>query len=66
MSIETIAIAYGAPRYGRSCGNCNYVKKYIMGTVCELHGLETGLGNCCGTWCNDKRPDPVDTQNELF
>jgi hypothetical protein len=65
-AIEIIAINYGESRYGRSCGNCNYIKKYILSNVCELHGLETGSKNCCGTWCGDS-PKPVEeNQAELW
>jgi len=66
MTIERTAIAYGDSRYGRSCANCNYVEKGIMETTCGLHGLKTGLGKCCGTWSNDKRPKPVEKNCELF
>ena len=66
MSIQNIAVAYGHARYGRSCESCNHVDKNIMSTICGLHGLETGLGNCCGVWCNDKRPEPIEKQIDLF
>lgn len=64
--IEVIAISYGNARNGRSCATCNYVGKGIMETGCKLHGLPTGLGKVCGVWCNDKRPEPIEKQAELF
>jgi hypothetical protein len=66
LKIELIAIAYGLARYGRLCNNCNHVDKNIMSTICGLHGLETGLGSVCGSWCNDKRPEPIENQIDLF
>lgn len=66
MTIEIIAIAYGDARYGRACANCNYAKKLIMGTICQLHGLETGLRNCCGTWCGEREKKTEEPQKELF
>lgn len=66
MKIDVIAIAYGDARYGRSCANCNYLDSKIMGVECVLHCLPTSLSKCCGTWCNDTRPEIVEKQGELF
>lgn len=66
MTIESIAINYGESRFGRSCGNCNYLDKKIMGNECGLHCLPTLLDMCCGTWSDGKKKEVFYNQNELF
>ena len=65
-SIEIIAIAYGKARYGRSCANCNYLDKKVIGIECGLHCLPTGLANCCGTWSGARVKAEPEKQAELF
>ena len=69
MSIENSAIAYGDPRYGRSCANCVYREQHpVRGSVCVLCDLPTKLDKCCGTWGGEIVPEPADEENqgELF
>ena len=68
MSIENSAIAYGDPRYGRSCANCVYREQHpVFGSMCVLHDLPTKLDKCCGTWGGEIVPEPAEeNQGELF
>ena len=69
MQIENKAIAYGEPRYGRSCANCVYREvSPARGSVCVLCDLPTKLDKCCGTWGGEIVPGPVEAENqgELF
>lgn len=68
MSIKNKAIAYGDPRYGRSCANCVYREvSPVRGSVCVLCDLPTKLDKCCETWGGEIEPDPVEEkQGELF
>lgn len=65
-SIETIAIDYGDQRYGRSCGNCNYLGRKIMSVECGLHCLPTSLSKCCGTWSGEQIKSVEEKQAELW
>ena len=58
MSIENSAIAYGDPRYGRSCANCVYSKSHpFRGSSCvirfdlnqqsAINVADTGAGRSC-------------------
>ena len=69
MTIANSAIAYGEPRYGRSCANCVYREQHpVRGSVCVLHDLPTKLYRCCDEWEGEIVPDPVEEENqgELF
>ena len=51
MSIENSAIAYGDPRYGRSCANGVYSKSHVsFGFMCERFDSPTKRDKCCGHW----------------
>ncbi len=68
MTIANKAIAYGDPRYGRSCANCVYREQHpVRGSVCVLCDLPTKLYRCCDEWGREiVQPVEEENQGELF